>query len=121
MNNPDTTPLFNMVCAALGVYMAGLLIPSIINLKNKKLGTVPTVIQIIFLILMAYGIPVAIWGIVLLVKSHKNANKRVDFTVKTRDSKNKVLRTESQPISFAGACSTRPEELKFELKEGRRI
>lgn len=95
LDNPDTIPLFNMVCAMLGINIAALAVPAMLNLKNKKLGTVPTVIQIVFLMLMAYGIPIGIWGIVLLVKSKKRSNQP-DPTVKTPGDSVKAQGTQGQ-------------------------
>ena len=73
-DNLNAIPVFNFVSVILGIYSIALAIPAILNLKNKKLGMVPTIIQIVILMFTAYGIPFGIWGIVLLVKSNKNAN-----------------------------------------------
>ena len=73
-DNPDVIPVFHFVCAILGLCAASLGVTSFLNLKNKSLGTVSTIIQISVFFLMVYGIPFAIWGIVLLVKSKNSAN-----------------------------------------------
>ncbi len=58
--------------AGLNVAMtAGLLVPSIAGLKWKRLTLGGSIVQFVFLIMSMYGIPIAIWGIVLLRKSLK--------------------------------------------------
>ena len=65
---PDTANVFKVVCVALSLYSIALGATSFINLKAKQLLTTPTVVQIVVLFLSGYGIPFAIWGIILLIK-----------------------------------------------------
>ena len=74
-DNPNVIPVFNLVSIILGIYAIALAITTILNLKNKNLGMVGTIIQTIILILMIYGIPFGIWGIVLLIKSKKKSEQ----------------------------------------------
>ena len=48
-------------------------------------------------------------------------NQHMDFTVKAPVDEAKVYEHRKSRVTFAGACSERPEELKFKLKKGRRI
>ncbi len=53
----------------LGFYLlvgGVLLSSSIYNIKVASLSTISTTIQIVFLFLSGYGLPLGIWGIVLL-------------------------------------------------------
>jgi len=78
-DNTDAIPIFHYVSVILALYVTAIAIPAILNLKNKKLGLASTITQIIILMLSISGIPLGIWGIVLLVKSNKQPNKRIEI------------------------------------------
>lgn len=67
------TDLFRYISCLLGLYALLLGATAAVNLKQKELNTVSTVVQIAVLFLSGYGIPVAIWGIVLLTKKNREA------------------------------------------------
>jgi hypothetical protein len=67
------TDLFRYLSCLLGLYTLLLGVTAAVNLKQKELNTVSTVVQIAVLFLSGYGIPVAIWGIVLLTKKNREA------------------------------------------------
>ena len=77
---PEIVQIFQLACVILGLYAAALGTTSTLNLKQKTLGTVSMVLQIIILFFIVYSIPLAIWGIVLLVKRNKAADQRMDPT-----------------------------------------
>ena len=72
------------IIAALNVVMtAGLFVPSIAGLKSKRLTLGGSIVQFVFLIMSMYGIPIAIWGIVLLrrsLKTQTTANNQMQNT-----------------------------------------
>ena len=55
---------------------------SLFNFARGRLTLIPTVLQIIFTLWSVVGIPLGIWGIVLLVqkKKRKSANKVLECT-----------------------------------------
>ena len=63
--------MFRLVSFVLGLYAATLAVTATINLKAKELKTISTIIQIVVLFLTGYGLPFAVWGIVLLVKANQ--------------------------------------------------
>jgi hypothetical protein len=64
-------PVSGIIAALNVVITAGLLVPTIAGLKWKRLTLGGSIVQFVFLIMTMYGIPIAIWGIVLLRKSLK--------------------------------------------------
>ena len=94
-DNPDVIPVFHFTSIILGLYAIALSLPAILNLKNKKLGTTSTIIQIIVLMFMMYGIPFGIWGIILLVKSNKIANQNAESIVTTPIDKSEPQSTQT--------------------------
>ncbi|MBN2703036.1 MAG: hypothetical protein JXR23_02395 [Pontiellaceae bacterium] len=65
--------LFRYLSFLLGLCVLVLVTTAAVNLKQHELKTVATIVQITVLFLSGYGIPVAIWGIVLLTKKNREA------------------------------------------------
>ena len=62
-------PVSGFIAGINVVMTAGLIIPSIVGLKWKRLTLGGSIVQFVFLITSMYGIPIAIWGMVLLRRS----------------------------------------------------
>ena len=75
LDNPDSVRVFHFVTVLFVLHALSFGVTSFINLTRRELETVPTVIQIVTLFMFGFGLPLAIWGIVLLVKRKRNANR----------------------------------------------
>ena len=64
---------YHYVIAAYGVCLVVFLITSLVNFAYNDLLLVPTLLQILFTALMVMGIPLAVWGVVLLVMKRKRS------------------------------------------------
>ncbi len=74
-------PVSGIIAGLNVIITCCLLIPSITGLKRKRLTLGGSIVQFVFLIMSMYGIPFAIWGIVLLrrsLKTQATANKRLE-------------------------------------------
>ena len=74
-------PVSGFIAGLNVVITLGLLVPSIFGLKWRRLTLGGSIVQFVFLIMSIYGIPFAIWGIVLLRRSLKTqgtANNGMD-------------------------------------------
>lgn len=61
------------MATALWLMLATLATTAVVNLRRNSLLVVPTVLQCIVLTLMAYTLPIAIWGAILLRRRLSNA------------------------------------------------
>ena len=75
LDSPDSVRVFHFITVLFVLLAIAFGATSSINLKRHKLEMVPTVIQIVSLIMFGYGIPLAIWGIILLRKRQKECQQ----------------------------------------------
>jgi hypothetical protein len=70
LDEPDAIRVMQFSICCIGLEVIALLSTAGANISKQELRTIATVIQIAFLFLTGYGIPLAIWGIFLLRKRH---------------------------------------------------
>jgi len=71
---------FAITQASVAFNIAVYVITAALNIRAKALRPINTIVQCVFLTLSGTGIPLAIWGIILLVKQKKSANHFLEGT-----------------------------------------
>lgn len=69
IEKPEMVSFWHFISGILAVQAISLGVSAFWNLKKKKLSTVATVVQICSLLINTIGLPLGIWGIVLLRRS----------------------------------------------------
>ncbi|MBN1766531.1 MAG: hypothetical protein JW860_14850 [Sedimentisphaerales bacterium] len=74
---PDTVPLYKWMTFNFGLISCVLFTTSLINLIKNELLLISTIVQCGFMLITGYAAPLAIFGIILLVRKHKKGKQEI--------------------------------------------